>query len=66
LTEIQPQYKVKEPNPTGIPAHWLRVLYRMAGLKRGWIYNITLVVPEQDQADPVFAVTGQGKIENQP
>lgn len=56
-------YTVKEPNPTGIPARWLHLLYRLAKLERGKVYTITLIVPTED-GDPQWAISGAAKVEN--
>lgn len=64
MSELKAAYVVKEPNPTGIPARWLRFLYRVAGLQRGQVYNITLIVPDKPDSEPQWAISGQGKVEN--
>jgi hypothetical protein len=64
MSEQRAQYTVKEPNPAGIPARWLRFLYRVAKLEAGRVYTLTLIVPSQVDAEPTWAISGEGKIEN--
>jgi len=62
--ETKAVYAVKEPNPSGIPVRWLRFLYRVAGLERGRLYHVTIIVPEQSDAEPTWAISGGAKVEN--
>lgn len=55
---------VPQPNSVGIPVRWLRFLYRMAGLERGRLYHVTIIVPEQSDAEPTWAISGGSKVEN--
>ncbi len=64
MTESRAPYVVKEPNPSGIPALWLRFLYRVAKLERGRIYQITVIVPEKADSEPQWAISGGSKVEN--
>lgn len=65
MSEARAEYRTKHPNPTGIPARWLRLLYRLASLQGGRVYNIILSVPEK-QGEPVtWAFLGDGKRENE-
>lgn len=64
MSEQGQAYQVKQPNPTGIPARWLRFLYRMAGLERGKMYTVTLIVPNEPDAEPTWAISGGAKVEN--
>lgn len=57
-------YQTKQPNPAGIPTRWLRFLYRMAGLERGKVYNITVIVPYESDTEPTWAISGGAKVEN--
>jgi hypothetical protein len=57
-------YVVKEPNPTGIPARWLRFLYRMATLENGRVYTITVIMPTKPDSEPQWAISGCAKVEN--
>ncbi len=47
-----------------VPSAWLRFLYRVAGLERGRIYTITLVIPATDATEPQWAIQSAGLIEN--
>lgn len=47
-----------------VPAAWLRFLYRMAGLERGRVYTITLIVPDKAQAEPMWTVDATRQLEN--
>lgn len=47
-----------------VPSAWLRFLYRVAGLERGRIYTITLVVPEKAGSEPQWAIQAAGVLEN--
>ena len=67
MSEHRPPYftgNVKEPNPTGIPARWLRFLYRMARLEGGKVYTITVIVPDKPDSEPQWAISGSAKVEN--
>lgn len=63
MSEAAVDYKV--PNPTGIPARWLRFLYRMAQLERGKIYHVTIIVPEKVDSEPRWAIDTGAKLENE-
>lgn len=64
LAEHRTVYPVKEPNPAGIPARWLRFLYRVAGLERGRIYTVTVIVPHDADSEPQWAISDGAKVEN--
>lgn len=64
MSQERVQYAVKEPNPTGIPARWLRLLYRLARLEAGKMYNITIVVPEKPDSEPTWGIGVGVKVEN--
>jgi hypothetical protein len=66
MSEERVVYAVREPNPTGIPARWLRFLYRMATLKGGQIYTITVIVPDKPDGEPQWAISSGAKVENMP
>lgn len=57
--------EAKEPNPVGIPTRWLRFLYRMASLKGGQMYTITLIVPDKPNSEPQWAISSGMKVENE-
>lgn len=62
--EERATYQTKEPNPSGIPTRWLRFLYRMAGLERGKIYQVTVIVPEKADSEPQWVIGDGAKVEN--
>ncbi len=64
MTEQCSPHAVKEPNPSGIPARWLRLLYRLAGLERGRLYHVTIIVPDKLDSEPTWAITAGAKVEN--
>jgi hypothetical protein len=64
MSEVKAVYQVKEPNPTGIPARWLRFLYRVARLDTGYCYTITLIVPPKDGDAPQWAILNKAAIES--
>lgn len=64
MSEQCAPYVVKEPNPSGIPARWLRFLYRMAGLERGKVYNMVVIVPDKETEPVKWTFVGNGKLEN--
>jgi hypothetical protein len=64
VSETAVAYRTKEPNSVGIPARWLRFLYRVAGLERGRVYTITVIVPSQADHEPQWAISEGVKVEN--
>ncbi len=64
MSEQKAAYTVKEPNPTGIPARWLRFLYRMAQLENGRVYTVTLIMPSKPDSEPQWAISDGTKVEN--
>lgn len=64
MSQERVQYAVKEPNPTGIPARWLRFLYRMAKLEAGKVYTVTVIMPSEPDSEPTWAIMGGAKVEN--
>lgn len=43
---------------------WVNFLQRVARLERGRVYTLTLIVPSHADAEPVWAISSEGKIEN--
>ena len=64
MVEHRTVYPVKEPNPAGIPARWLRFLYRVAGLQAGRIYHVTIIMPNDNEHEPQWAISDGAKVEN--
>lgn len=62
--EERAAYVVTQPNPTGIPARWLRFLYRVASLEGGRTYMLAITIPDKPGHEPTWAVIGDGKVEN--
>jgi len=62
--EQKASYQVAEHNHARVPARWLRFLFRVAGLERGRLYHVTIIVPEQSDAEPTWAISGGAKVEN--
>lgn len=64
MSEQRVAYEVKQPNPAGIPTRWLRFLYRMATLKGGQVYTITVIIPDKPDREPQWAISDGAKVEN--
>lgn len=69
MTETKPVYHTNgHGNGTApsdpLPSQWIRLLYRLAGLERGRIYTITLVVPEKAGSEPQWGIQAAGVLEN--
>lgn len=47
-----------------VPADLLKLLYRLASLPRGHVYQLTVVVPEATSAERFWTVQAAGKVEN--
>lgn len=47
-----------------VPADLLKLLYRLASLPRGHVYQLTVVVPEAASAERFWTVQPAGKVEN--
>lgn len=63
MTEQRAAY-VTQPNPTGIPARWMRFLYRMAKLEAGKVYTVTVIMPNEPDREPTWAIAPGAKVEN--
>ena len=64
MTEHRAAYTVAEPNDSGIPRMWLKLMYRLAKLQGGRTYMIAFTVPDTMDAEPTWAIMGEGKTEN--
>jgi hypothetical protein len=64
MSEQKVPYLGKEPNPSGIPAHLLRFLYRFAKLEPGR-HLVVIDVPDKAEREPTWTFLGNGPIENQ-
>jgi hypothetical protein len=54
-----------EVNRPTIPIWWLRFLQRVSSLKRGRVYNVIIIVPEQESKPVEWSFMGDGKRENE-
>ena len=50
--------------PVQVPADLLKLIYRLASLPRGHVYQLTVVVPEAATAERFWTVQPAGKVEN--
>lgn len=64
MSEAAVSYQVNQMPYARLPKRWLPLFFRLAGLERGKVYNIAIIVPDKPDSDPQLAILGQGKVEN--
>jgi hypothetical protein len=64
IVEEKTAYQVAKSPHARVPARWLSFLFRVAQLKGGHTYMLSVTIPEKPDSEPTWAVMMAAKVEN--